>query len=125
MSSILIIEDDEELAPLIGQALKEGGHSSQVALDGVQAMALVRQMHPALIILDFLFPAGGGAAFHQRLRLSQHTRDIPVLILSSVAEEKVLKSVDMDGRTYYLAKPYKKDELLAMVGQILGSGLDF
>ena len=65
---------------------------------------------------------GGGASFHQRLRVSLHTRDIPVIILSATPETTVLKTVDMDERTYYLAKPYKKDEFMALVGQILSDG---
>ena len=117
--TILIIEDDESLCEVIGIALKIGGYESAMAHDGIQAMTMARQVRPALIILDFMFPAGGGMSAHKRLRTLADTKRTPIIILTSVSEETVAKAVDMDGNTYYLAKPYKREMLLAMVKQIL------
>ena len=117
--TILIIEDDESLCEVISLALKMGGYESALAHDGIQAMTMVRQVKPALIILDFMFPAGGGMSAHKRLRTLADTKRTPIIMLTSTSEEVVAKAVDMDGNTYYLAKPYKREMLLALVKQIL------
>jgi DNA-binding response OmpR family regulator len=117
--TILIIEDDESLCEVLGVALKIGGYESAMAHDGIQAMSKVRQVKPALIILDFMFPAGGGLSAHKRLRTLADTKRTPIIMLTSTCEEVVAKAVDMDGNTYYLAKPYKREMLLSLVKQIL------
>ena len=117
--SILIIEDDESLADLISMSLKLGGYQSAVAGDGIQAMTMARQLRPALIILDFMFPAGGGISAHKRLRTLADTKRTPIIILTSTCEEVVAKAVDMDGNTYYIGKPYKRGMLMDLIGQIL------
>jgi two-component system alkaline phosphatase synthesis response regulator PhoP len=117
--TILIIEDDESLCEVLGVALKIGGYQSAMAHDGIQAMSKVRQVKPALIILDFMFPAGGGMSAHKRLRTLADTKRTPIIMLTSTCEEVVAKAVDMDGNTYYLAKPYKREMLLSLVNQIL------
>jgi two-component system alkaline phosphatase synthesis response regulator PhoP len=117
--TILIIEDDESLCEVLSVTLKLGGYESALAHDGIQAMAKVRQVKPALIILDFMFPAGGGLSAHKRLRTLADTKRTPIIVLTSTCEEVVAKALDMDGNTYYLAKPYKREMLLALIKQIL------
>jgi len=117
--TILIIEDDESLCEVLGIALKIGGYESAMAHDGIQAMTMARQVKPALIILDFMFPAGGGMSAHKRLRMLADTKHTPIVILTSTPEEVVAKALDMDGNTYYLSKPYRREMLLSLVKQIL------
>jgi two-component system alkaline phosphatase synthesis response regulator PhoP len=117
--SILIIDDDENLCEVLGIALKIGGYEVAMAHDGIQALAKARQIKPALIILDFMFPAGGGMSAHKRLRTLTDTKHTPIVILTSTSEEIVAKALDMDGNTYYLSKPYKREMLLALIQQIL------
>lgn len=104
---------------LVSHALRSAGYQCQLAADAVQALALTKQSRPALVVTDYMMPAGGGSSLHKRLRLSVQTSDVPILILSAADEVEILKSVDMDPHTYFLAKPYRKDLLLATVAQIL------
>lgn len=117
--TILIIDDDESIADLLCVALKQGGYESAAAGDGIQAMAAVRRVKPGLIILDYLFPAGGGKSVHQRLRMMAETRRTPIIVLSSKPEEEIAQNLDMDGNTFYLPKPFRRDLLLNLIGQIL------
>jgi CheY-like chemotaxis protein len=117
---ILIVEDDANLALLISEDLKRAGYASKVAIEGVQALTLARSMRPALIVLDFLFPAGGGGSLLKRIRMSTHTQSIPVLILSAVPEDLVRKEIGTDPGTRYLGKPYAKEVLIETIAQILG-----
>jgi DNA-binding response OmpR family regulator len=119
-ATILIVEDDANLALLIGDDLKRAGYAAHVATEGVQALNLARQLRPALIVLDFLFPAGGGGSLLKRIRMSTHTQKFPVLILSAVPEDLVRKEIGPDPATRYLGKPYSKDVLLETIAKILG-----
>lgn len=116
---VLIIDDDEDLCELLVSMLEGGGYRAAAASDGVRAMMLVRQDKPALIILDYMFPAGGGGALHKRLRAVPDTRRTPIIMLSGLAESIIAKNVDMDGSTYFLGKPCKRAVLLALIDQIL------
>lgn len=116
---VLVVEDDESLALLIDAVLRKNGYEARVVTDGIQAMSLCREFRPDLVILDFMFPGGGGPAFHNRLRISVYTKHTPILILSAVEESEVIKKLAMDPNTCYLAKPYQKQELLDILSQML------
>ncbi|MBI3553069.1 MAG: response regulator [Elusimicrobia bacterium] len=123
-ASILVVEDDSDLGTLILHALSSAGHQCRIAGDTVEALAMVLAGKPALIITDYMMPAGGGSILHKRLRMLVDTRDIPVLFLSSADQNHIMQSVDADRSTYFLAKPYRKDHLLQVVAEILAkSGL--
>ena len=116
--SIVVVDDDESMQFLVGHILKQGGYEVHAAPDGIQGMALVRQTNPAVVILDFMLPAGGGAVFHKGLRNSPQ-KNMPVVILSAAQEELVAKTVDMDGLTYFVKKPCEKTLLMAVVAQAM------
>lgn len=118
---ILIVEDDQSLATLISINLYEAGYEVQVAFDGVLAMAALRDFKPDLVVLDYMFPAGGGAAFYRRLRQLPQTALKPILILSAVEEKEVVKNLPLDSRTLFLAKPYHKQDLIDKIEAMLSS----
>jgi len=118
--TILLVEDDEDMGMLIRHVLKAAGYNPTWTKDGVQAIMLAKQIQPHLIISDFMFPAGGGAAFHQRVRMFAHTASIPILIFTAIPQEVVRLTVAWDANTHYHAKPYKRQEFVDAVGAILG-----
>ncbi len=120
----MLVEDDEDIGALISFALKQAGHKVSWAKDGVHALMLVKQESPDLVVTDFMFPAGGGGTFHQRLRMSARTLTTPIVIISAVPKEVIVTALGPVKNTYYVEKPYKKDELLGLIDTILSSGTD-
>ena len=116
---ILVVEDDQDLALLMRQSLSSAGYACHVAIDAPQAMTFARQFKPAVVIMDFMFPSGGGASVHAAFRASSYAAKTPILILSAVPEDAVIKKIDMDGDTYYLEKPFRKELLMKVLDQIL------
>ena len=116
---VLVVEDDESLALLIDTVLRKNGYEARIVTDGIQAMSVSREFRPDLVILDFMFPGGGGPAFHNRLRMLVQTKHTPILILSAVDESEVIKKIAFDPNTYFLGKPYQKQELLDILSQML------
>ncbi len=120
MANILIVEDDENISTLVAHSLKKAGHEVKIAIDGIQAMNLARQFQPALVVLDFMFPAGGGASFHKRIRQSAHTSKTPILLLTAAPEDQVMQAIGGDPITAFLGKPFNRDALLQKVAEMLG-----
>lgn len=116
---ILIVEDDPDLAMLLCDSLAREEYGCKVAADAVQAMTLARQYKPDLVLLDFMLPGGGGPAVHKALRSETAGAWVPVILLTCVPEEKVRSSLDMDGQTYFLSKPYRREDLMQVLQQAL------
>lgn len=116
---ILIVEDDEKIAKLLGDYLKDAGFGV-LALDrGDNVVREVRRNPPDLIILDIILPGKDGLTICRELRT--FTR-IPILILSGKAEE-VDRLLGLElGADDYMCKPFSPREVVARVRAILRRG---
>jgi len=110
---VLIIEDDEEAATFIAKALRESGHTADMAHDGEVGLNMARDESYDTLVVDRMLPKLDGLSVIRTLRAEG--RDVPVLILSALGEVddrvKGLKS----GGDDYLTKPFAFSELLARV----------
>jgi CheY-like chemotaxis protein len=80
--TVLVVEDDKELAGVLADALSEYGYRVECAHDGVVALARAREQRPAAIILDLLMPEMDGLAFLGSRRDSSALSEIPVIVLT-------------------------------------------
>ena len=119
---ILIVEDDPDLALLLTDTLGLEGYACRLAGDSVQAMTAAQQFRPELVVLDYMLPGGGAPVVHKAFRADPAGAKAPIILLTSVPEEQVHRTMDMDGGTYYLAKPFRRAELLQVVREALLDG---
>lgn len=121
MTTILLVEDAQELALVIRRELEAHGYRVLHASDGLSALQLHASEQPALIILDWMLPQMDGLEVLRRLRQSPiaATQAIPVLMLTARGEEmdRVL-GLEL-GADDYLIKPFSMRELLARVHALL------
>ena len=116
---ILIIEDDKDLAMVLAMRLSKAGFEVRTAQDAALGVKEAHQFKPNLIILDLMLPAGGGFAVMERLKLSTHTNQIPIFILTGTGDDKA-KQTAMDlGAQKLISKPYEFDQLLADITKIV------
>jgi len=87
MGSILIVEDEPDIAELVKYHLEKAGLPARVVADGKQALDLIVREQPALVVLDLMLPGLDGMEVCRRLRGSPATRGIPVIMLTAKAEE--------------------------------------
>jgi len=107
---ILVIDDDESARTLLTRLLTSGGFSVQSVSDGESGISLARKLRPLAITLDILMPKMDGWAVLSALQHDPVTRDIPVFMVSMVAD-RMMGSVM--GATECLSKPVSRDQLLA------------
>ena len=116
MPSLLLVEDERELARLIVRELTAAGYSVRHALDGAMALQLFGAHADDLVVLDWMLPDIDGLEVLQRLR---QTSPVPVLMLTARAEE-VDRIVGLEvGADDYLTKPFSLRELVARVRALL------
>lgn len=115
MIRILIVEDDENIAKMIGCALSIVGYESSVCRDGAQAAGLIRERMPDLILLDVMLPGQDGFSIMGEIR----GLGIPVIFLTALQDvtDKV-KGLRL-GADDYIVKPFEAVELLARIEVVL------
>lgn len=102
---VLVVEDDRSMLALLEAMLKSAGHDVVIARDGAEALRLIGEARPQLVITDWAMPEMGGIELCRRLRESAERRNVYVTILT--AQESVDKLVEAfeAGADDYLVKP--------------------
>jgi DNA-binding response OmpR family regulator len=119
MSRILIVEDDKDIADLIGHALQKAGHTTEQASSGTMAVTRVKQSAPDLVLLDVMLPGMDGFHVCQSLRSDPTTAAIPIIMLTARGEESDRISGLELGADDYITKPFSPRELAARVAALL------
>ena len=109
MNTILIIDDDAAIGNLEQEVLQRAGYAVLRAYSGTEALLLLKDSRPDLILLDLMLPGLSGEELLPKLR------GIPVIVVSAKAAVQDRFSLLMDGAADYLTKPFDTRELLARV----------
>src|SRR3954465_12866496 len=110
----------EDILSLVSLRLRRAGFDVATATDGEEAVQIARSRRPALAVLDVMMPRRTGYQLFEELRVDESLRDIKVILLSArVQESDVARGLDA-GADAYLAKPFKAQELVAKVQELLG-----
>lgn len=116
---ILIVEDEPSIAELIAVNVAHAGYESQRALQTDEAILLMANSLPDLIILDWMLPGKSGVQFAKELRADLRTSAIPILMLTAKGEELDKVSGLDAGADDYVTKPFSPKELIARVRALL------
>ncbi|MFJ7934686.1 response regulator transcription factor [Sporosarcina sp. NPDC096371] len=115
-STIMIIDDEEQMRQLVRTLLEKEGYTVIEATDGVHALFLIDKMAPQLLIVDVMMPYMDGFTFAREVKRSS---DIPLIFLSAKGEEwDKVQGLKLGGDDY-IVKPFLPGELLARVESVL------
>lgn len=113
MKSILIVDDEVDIAQSIQYVLKQEGFTTQLAHDGYKAMELYENQRPDLIVLDLMMPGIDGYEVCRRVR--SHDKKTPILMLTArTSEVDTVVGLEL-GANDYITKPVRLRELVARV----------
>jgi len=115
VSSILIVEDDPDIANLIAHYLEKAGHEVKRLTSGTQVMAQLRAAPADLVILDLMLPGMDGLLVCQAMRADSATAAIPVIMLTARGDEADRIAGLELGADDYVTKPFSPKELVARV----------
>jgi DNA-binding response OmpR family regulator len=116
---IVVADDEADIRRLIVFTLKRRGHQVFEASSGDEALALIKEVLPDLVVLDVMMPGLSGPEVTRRLRSNRDTVDIPVLLVSAMGQASEIASGLSSGASAYLVKPFKPQELAAQVSTLL------
>ena len=116
-TQILVVDDEPDLLAELAPLLERTGFSVVTAGDGQQALALVQQLHPDLIVLDVLMPRFDGREVLRQLRESGNWT--PVILLTRVGSSTERALSLQEGADDYLNKPFEPLELIARIQAVL------
>jgi DNA-binding response OmpR family regulator len=116
---VLVIEDEPLLSEMITKSLKLEGYQVESAVTGEDGLKKVRELNPDLVLLDVLLPKIDGWEVLTRLRDDSKTRDLPIIMLTALADEKSKVQGLRGGADDYVTKPFSALELMARVEAVL------
>jgi DNA-binding response OmpR family regulator len=116
---ILIVEDDPDIAELVGRYLDKAGFNTELVASGREALVAIAVRQPDLVVLDLMLPHVDGLEVCRVIRANEATAAIPLIMLTARAEESE-RIVGLElGADDYLAKPFSPNELVARVRALL------
>jgi two-component system chemotaxis response regulator CheY len=115
---VLLVDDDDELAEVLRQALRESGYAVATVRHGAAALDLIGQIQPDLILLDLRMPIMDGWSFVAQYRRSGKAGGRIVLLTGHPNVREISQSLGVDA---YVGKPFELTQLLSTVQQQLGA----
>lgn len=118
-ATILVVEDELAIQELIAFNLRQAGHHVVPATTAEQALHLLKEALPDLILLDWMLPGMSGIECARRLRADARTKTIPIIMLTARTEEQD-KIIGLEtGADDYITKPFSLRELVARIKAVL------
>jgi len=103
---VLVVEDDEDIRGLVEQVLREEGHTVMCAADGVEALNILKQIVPGLILLDNSMPRMDGKGLRSAIQSQRKLARVPIVSISASGDPSPGPG---------LQKPFGIEDLLGMV----------
>jgi two-component system, OmpR family, response regulator len=119
--SVLIVDDEEDLAKTIAERLEIRGIQTQTASDGDHALNLVKTNPPDVVVLDLMMPGIGGLGILKQIKLLE--KKIPVILLTGYgSKERSIEGMNL-GAFDYVLKPCNLDDLIGKIQEATKSKL--
>jgi two-component system cell cycle response regulator DivK len=119
---VLIVEDNELNRKLLEVRLEIHGYEALTTSEGAAALDIAREQQPDLILMDIQLPDISGIEAIRRLKADERTMSIPIIVVSAFAMSYEKASILASGCEAYITKPFKGEELAAMIERYTGRG---
>jgi two-component system phosphate regulon response regulator PhoB len=117
--SVLVVEDDASIATLLRYNLEKAGFVVSTAENGDEALILVDENKPDIVLLDWMLPGLSGIAICKSMRRKEETAGIPIIMLSARGDEADKVDGLEAGVDDYLVKPFSSKELMARINAVM------
>lgn len=118
-ATVLVVDDSVAHAQMVAAHLERAGYRTRLAYGGPQALAIVEEQPPDLVILDVMMPEMDGFKVCERLKTNDNTWFIPIILLTALNDQRDRIRGIESGADDFLSKPFNREELLARVRSLL------
>ncbi|MCD4699661.1 MAG: response regulator [Phycisphaerae bacterium] len=119
-SKILVVDDNSQNLELLVEYLGTIDNvETSTAADGIEALEMVRQVKPDLVLLDIMMPRMSGFEVCRKLKSDPNTRDIPIIMVTALNELADIERGVESGTDDFLSKPVNRLELITRVKSLL------
>ena len=116
---VLVVDDESAIRDMLRMALELSGYEWLEGENIFDAHRLVLEQGPDIVLLDWMLPGGNGTELLRRLKQSQVTQDIPVIMVTAkTTEDNIIQGLDV-GADDYITKPFAPRELIARIKALL------
>lgn len=119
---VLIADDEPNIVISLEYLMKREGHQVVVARDGEQALAMIREQRPALVLLDVMMPGKTGFEVCQSVRADESFAGMKIMLLTAKGRDTDVAQGMALGADAYMTKPFSTKELAARVRELLAQG---
>ena len=120
-SRVLVIDDDPDVGFLVQLILQHQGYEVVLTDDGLRGLAAAQKQRPDAIVLDLMMPVMDGYEVLENLRADPRTNDVPVVVLTAVAQKEAAERVQRAGSSACLTKPFVPEELSAALATAIAA----
>lgn len=117
--NVLIVDDSSSARRSLSQVAKDAGYDVRTAIDGVEAITLIEEKVPDLLLTDLEMPKMNGLELAAHLRSRDNTRNLPIVMVTSRSTEKHKSQAMATGVNSYITKPFTNDDLIYEMHQLL------
>src|SRR6202012_1690167 len=121
MATVLTVDDSPSIRQMIKVTLEPAGHSVIEAGDGAQGLAKCQASRPDLVITDLNMPTMNGLELIRALRKLPALTGLPIVFLPTESNDTVKAEAKTAGATGWITKPFKPEQLLAVVAKLVRS----
>ena len=119
--TVLIIDDDRDQAESLAFGLEQQGFETMLTSTVASGLMAAELHHPSLIIMDVKLPDGNGLELCEQISDSPTTCDIPVIMVTGVTDNDIVRRARTAGCYYFVHKPYDPNALLTLIGDSMRS----
>jgi DNA-binding response OmpR family regulator len=117
---VVVADDSRTIVAMVSSRLERAGYTVVTAANGEEALRLVQERSPVVVVLDVEMPGLDGLEVTRRLRANEATRELPIILLTAHGDEAAFAAGLAAGATDYITKPFSPQELEERVERVLG-----
>ncbi|MDD5424608.1 MAG: response regulator [Candidatus Omnitrophica bacterium] len=119
--TILIVDDEEDLVKVTTFRLKSLGYNVAAGVNGQEALDLIKEKRPDLVLLDLRLPVMDGRDVCKAVKANPELKDIPIVMFTASTEQISVQAKEA-GADGFLVKPFEQEQLIAVLDKFLKGG---
>lgn len=117
--TVLVVEDEGDVAEVLSHSLRREGYRVLTASEAAEGLAVVLSERPDIVLLDVMMPGITGWEMLERMRQDDATRQIPVIMVTVLAEPRFVEKAAEYDAAGYIQKPFRPEEVLRTIRSVL------